>query len=363
MSAKIVHIINNIDRGGAETLLLSIIPGVRKRLKDSNITVLILENKTALIDDFTRCGIEVELVDVFGQNPLKQINAVRKKIKNLKPDIVHTHLLFADRVGQISAFLAGIKNRVSTLHSLDAPQSIKEKIQLKVSSFFTQEAIAVSESVKQFNISNHLYKSSKIRVIYNAPSFTLTHVKDTTPKDSERTKFISLGRLHHLKEYASMINAVKLVIDQGRQITLDIFGAGNLEDSLQSEIVKLGLSQNVYLRGLTNNVQEKLYQADYYISASSVEGQPLSVIEALSVGLPFVITSIPSHLEMLGNIEYEYLAEPKNPYSLAQAIIRILDEKDYQKLSTLSLQLSKKYNQDTMLNDYTNLYKTMIGNK
>ncbi len=363
MRKKIVHVINNLNRGGAETLLLNILIGVKERLPDVEILVLILEKKITLLDDFQKNGINVEIVDVYGLHPVMKVHKLRKKLAQIKPDIVHTHLLYSDRVGQVAAFLAGVKKRVSTLHSLDKPKIIKEKLELKMSSFFTQEAIAVSESVKRFNIENKLYPSSKLRVIYNAPSFTITHRKDGAKVDVNRNRFVSLGRLHHLKEYSTMINAVKIAIDHGAGFTLDVFGVGDLETQLTNQIIELGLSEVVFLRGLTNSVQEKLFDSDYYISASSIEGQPLSVIEALSVGLPFVVTSIPAHIEMLEYEEYPYLAEPKDPQSLADAIVRIVKDENYGDLSKYSLKLAQKYSKKNMHDEYSALYTSMLDKK
>lgn len=354
---KIVHIINNIDRGGAETLLLTIIPGVEKQL-DVETTVVILENKKELYPFFKEKNITIVVVDIIKLNPLLQIYYLTRKLKEINPTIVHTHLLFGDKVGQISATLAGVKHRINTIHSMESPHSLRGYFNLKLVSLLTKRVITVSESAKEYIVNKHYFNKNKIITIYNAPNFSNT--KRDFWNTSPSKKIITVGRLHPAKGFDNLIMAFKQLSDKKVNIELEIWGEGNLRKELQDKIESYNLAEKVKLCGLTSNVKGKLLAADYYVSSSLYEGLPLSLIEAATVGLPIVATDIPPHREILtkeGN--YNYLVQANSVESLVENIETILQD-DYNKLSTQMIEISKHFTQEKMINGYVQVYRGML---
>ena len=77
-------------------------------------------------------------------------------------------------------------------------------------------------------------------------------------------------------------------------IGLVILGSGNMYDEIISHA-----SDRIMIPGFKSNVYDYLKASDYYISASDVEGLPNTLLEAMTVGLPCVLSNIPAHEEVI----------------------------------------------------------------
>jgi len=74
---------------------------------------------------------------------------------------------------------------------------------------------------------------------------------------------------------------------------LNIYGEGDLRDSLEKNIKSLNLEKKVFLKGTVNNLKDKIYTVSLFILSSNYEGMPNSLMEAMSLGLPVISTDCP----------------------------------------------------------------------
>lgn len=355
---KILYIINNINRGGAETLLLNIIKYLTQKDSSFVFKVLLLEDKQYLRPLFDKEMIDVESVDCKEYPFLKQTFALKNKIKEFNPDIVHTHLLESDRVGLFAAFLAGVKIRICTIHNMEPNRDRRDVITRFFTSVFATRLIAVSESARSFCSEKRLYPKKKMEVIYNAAGFVKENV---TPKPYPEAPFevVNIARLHEQKGQKYLIEAMKILQDKGISAHLTIYGAGALHDELKTQVEDLKL-KNTTVFGITDDVPEVLSNAHIFVAPSLWEGLPLSQIEAAMMGVPIVATSIEPHKEVFNfNGTYPYLVEPQSPTEIASKIIEIinLNPNEFEELSKKILSLSKRFSMDEMINSYYRFYK------
>ena len=105
---------------------------------------------------------------------------------------------------------------------------------------------------------------------------------------SERTRFVTFGRLQDIKRMDLMIDLFDLAQQKDPSIELHIYGDGHQKEALQRKIDSLGLSDKVFLKGYCNQVHQTLIEYDVYLMTSLQEGFPNSLCEAMAVGLPSV---------------------------------------------------------------------------
>ncbi len=108
-------------------------------------------------------------------------------------------------------------------------------------------------------------------------------------RDAERKDFISTGRLSTQKNYKVLIKAFSRIADKTDD-NLIIYGEGPLRSELELLIAELGLSERVFLPGLTDKVIDKVKNAKLYVLSSDYEGMPNALIEALAMGVPSICT-------------------------------------------------------------------------
>lgn len=114
------------------------------------------------------------------------------------------------------------------------------------------------------------------------------------PIEGERDKVIVTAcRLHPQKNLPMMINAFSMLADEFPDYKLVIYGQGALEEELHQQIKNLGLEHRILLPGFASNILEKMAPCAMFVSSSDFEGISNSMLEALGMGLPVVVTDCP----------------------------------------------------------------------
>ena len=114
------------------------------------------------------------------------------------------------------------------------------------------------------------------------------------PYEGEREKIIVTAcRLHPQKNLPMMINAFSMLADEFKDYKLVIYGQGVLEDELRQQIANLGLTDRVLLPGFATNILDQERPCTMFVSSSDFEGISNSMLEAMGMGLPVVVTDCP----------------------------------------------------------------------
>ena len=138
-----------------------------------------------------------------------------------------------------------------------------------------------------------------------------------------------VGNLRKQKNYPNLIKAFAIVRKGVGRAKLMIVGEGKREDELRSLTKELGLEEDVILLGPRSDVPEILKALDVYCLASFFEGLPLSLLEAMLVGLPAVGTEINGTRDVITHEENGLLVPSDNPEELAKALLRIINDKAF----------------------------------
>jgi glycosyltransferase involved in cell wall biosynthesis len=135
--------------------------------------------------------------------------------------------------------------------------------------------------------------------------------------------FVTAGRLSPEKNHARLIRAFDLVHQEHPNTRLMIMGSGALLEDLQSLIVELGLVTAVTLAGHQDNPYGVMANSDCFVLSSEYEGQPMVILEAMSLGLPVITTDFAS---VRGAVpEGHGLVVPMSVDGLADGMIRYLN--------------------------------------
>lgn len=136
---------------------------------------------------------------------------------------------------------------------------------------------------------NYIEKTmaKKVVQIYNPIDEKLL-LNDTVYNANSR-KIISVGRLDHPKNFEShLLNVAKIVLTNNPEYIWHIYGKGSLEDEINQNIHKLGLTGRVILKGNVNDLYDLYSNYSLMVMTSSYEGFPMTLIEGMSKKLPLV---------------------------------------------------------------------------
>ena len=157
-------------------------------------------------------------------------------------------------------------------------------------------------------------------------------------KDSEGVSILCIANLTAVKGHKYLIEAIKNLKEKGINISLDLIGEGELKQDIKKQISDLGLNSNINLLGTYPHTDVlKILQSGKYslycqpsvdLGNGSHEGIPVSLMEAMSNGLPCISTITGSISELILNGETGLLVEDKNSKVLADAIEKLCKDNE-----------------------------------
>lgn len=139
---------------------------------------------------------------------------------------------------------------------------------------------------------------------------------------------VTVGRLSAEKGHIVLLNAVKILADQGLQLQLRLIGSGPYQAEIEREIKRLSLTDHVSLLGMlaSHDVANELLQADVFCLPSFAEGVPISIMEAMAVGVPVIATNVGGIPELLTNGITGWCTAPGRADQLAEALGRAVSQ-------------------------------------
>ena len=344
MKIKIARIITQMDLGGAQEAVLSLIKGLNQvPFEQVLITgeggllfhdlAAIPNVKKYVVPELTR---RVSLLSVC--TDLKAILKIRSILRSEKPDIVHTHTPKAGILGRWAAWACGIPIIIHTYHGFgfsDAhpfwkrlPLIWVERLTAVITDYFITVSKNNWNRGETYGILNK-QGCELIRSGIDLPTF-LDVSKHRADKRRELEFDASVRivgtvagfkppkALDHLLRVAGMVSA------RVPRLKFLIVGDGELRPSLEGLIQDLHLESVVKLMGWRKDVPELLRVFEVFILTSLWEGLPRVLVEAKLAGLPVVAYDVDGVSEVIQNGESGFLVAPGNQESMAKRIVELL---------------------------------------
>ena len=253
----------------------------------------------------------------------KKIKLLRRVLKNIRPDFVVPLLPHV----AIQVAIAGFGMKFKTIQTVRvAPsKSPESKLFRTIRDFQVSHAFSVfvqTESQKQYfapKIHN------KITVLPNPVADDFFEVEH---EHGEIKKFISVGRLSPQKNFKLAIDAICSIRSQGYDVSLNIFGEGELYLELQKYIRSKDAERFCKLGGRSNNIIEEYKKADAFLLTSDYEGMPNALLEAMACGLPCIASDCETGPKELIGEDRGLLFPVGNLNRLTGCILQFLNDKD-----------------------------------
>lgn len=280
---KILQIITGLDHGGAEKVVLDLCTGLME--KGFVVYCLALSNKKAMYPAFEKAGIRIISLDLK-KNPVSFItNLIRanKFLKSKKIDLIHAHMVHAMVFGSILRLFNRSVPLIYTPHSIQFGIWYRKWLIKILKSLRSQDVL--------FSTDHHsgIFKNS-YEVIPNGIKIS----KEITVEDKFDTfTFLAVGRLESMKNHIELISITKKLIKK-YSFRIIIAGEGPLRQELEKSIDENGLKDTIKLLGFRNDILSLCQKSHVFIMPSLWEGLPVSILEAGSVKLPVITTSVGS---------------------------------------------------------------------
>lgn len=328
---RIVQVLDTLRVGGAQKMQVFLVRSLQPLGID--LTVVNLSNYAdpTLVAQLEAAGARV-VAFPFPRlfSPASFFRLVRF-LRKEKFDLVHAYLTYAN----ILAPLAGRLSGTPVIASLRNAEYRHHKYVLRkyIEDFsfqhLAQRVMANGNAVGDF--ARKRSGKTPVDVIVSAVDMIplLVEVERDSLRhelvgDVQRPLILSVGRLTRAKGFFDLLDAFKIVHSAQPNAALVIAGGGVLQDNLIDHIHKLDLQNDVFLLGPRHDIPRLLASADIYVNSSHWEGTPVSVLEAMSAGLPVVATIVGENPYLLSQ-ETGRLVPPGQPEKLAAELISLLN--------------------------------------
>ena len=337
---KVLHLIKATRISGAERHLLILLKTLRDRDIDAHLLIM-EERNTPMMEYEAQAqarGIPVERIVIGRGLDVRVVNRIRKKLIDLQPTILHTHLIHADTFGLAAARLAGVKTVITSRHNDDTFRSrplIKQSNNVLWRGF--KAGIVISDAIRQFAVETEGAPEDKLHVVRYGIEHTSPTDADVQHKRQALRQELDLPndaliigmacRLTEQKGVPYALDAFAQIAETNPNTYLVIAGDGELRDQLQDKAFKLHLEDRVIFLGWREDMLDVMAAYDIFLLPSLWEGFGLVFLEAMSKRLPIVATNVSAIPEVVKHQETGLLVPPKDSTAIASAIQSLLDDR------------------------------------
>lgn len=340
---RVLHVIDTLERGGAEQSLLSL----TSRMDRTRFQPMVcqLYRGDALRPAFESANVRVESLGIQAKYGfVRAVRWLRALIERENVDVVHTSLFRAGQVGRLAAWRAkrpvvstfsGVPYDASRVQNETTVQAWKLSMLRRMDATTARLVTrfhSVSNVVRDLNCQHLNLPLDRVTVIPRGrdvtdfappPADQITSLRQSAEFAGATAVVLNVGRLVPAKGQSVLIEAMRRVHEQEPGVRLLIAGEGPLRHDLEAQIAAYGLADSIRLLGSRGDVPGLLHAADGFAFSSLHEGLPGALIEAQLAKLPAVASDIPMHRELIQNQQTGLLVPAGDPLPLAEAIISL----------------------------------------
>ncbi len=217
------------------------------------------------------------------------------------PDVVHANLVDpASNVGALLASASSTAPSVATVHMVGRIEGRAEAAALAAAYRRVDRVLAVSSEISQLLMTGLGVPGERVEVVTNGVPVvsTGTRGRERRALDRQGTAIGGVGRLTHQKGWDVLLDAVRILVATGTEVSVEIIGEGRERERLE----KLAAGIPVSFPGYRDDVGPFLDGIDVFCLPSRAEGLPLALLEAMMAGLPAVATAVGAIPEEAGDI-------------------------------------------------------------
>ena len=384
MKIKVVILINELLRGGAQRIVVDIARGLDKEQFDLHVTFLKAENvfpaeTKSLLNELLMTGVKVTSLGGRQRFSLSEFESLRKYLRHEKPDVLHTFLPYAGTVGRLVARAAGVRAIISTQCNVPVAYTPKvfwlDKLTLPLATAWTAATEGIEQSYGQSvaYLSSAAWQSGRrhFTIVAGVDPVAIQAGVNKVDRMAKRaelgipataTLVTMTARLISWKGHSDVVDSLAHL---PATVHVAFIGWGPLHETLTNRATALGVADRVHFLGSRSDVYEILAASDLYVQAHSVapngevwRGPNTAQMEAAAAGVPMVSTAVPLVEELVRDGVTGKLTPTNDPVHMAASIQWLMDHpaEAQQMAAAAKALVAERYSLRAMVAQYGELY-------
>lgn len=350
---RILHVITTLEFGGAERLMVDLLPRLRDLGNEVELAVFKC-SKTSFYKQLEEQGIIIHgFSETEGVYNYKHIFRLKKLMKDY--DVVHTH----NTACQMFAALGKTSRNklVTTEHSTSTRRRNYRFFRYIDKWMYSRydKIICISEPSED-NLRNYIGNDYPIVTIYNGIDVSRFANSGTINLGMPGCKLVTMvAGFRYEKDQPTVIRAMKHLPEDYHLL---LVGDGEKRSEIENLIGELKLKSRVHLLGIRNDIPQILHSSDVVVMSSHREGLSLSNVEGMSSGNPFVASDVEGLREVTKG--YGVLFPHGDDSALAEVIMRLTTDELYRnEVVQRCKNRAMQYDISVMADNYNKLYKQL----
>ena len=352
---KVLVVIADSSQTGAPAQVKYLVTSLKDRLD-----FICLCPSGYLADELKSIDVTVALMPAAGR--IAQTASLAETIHKFQPNIVHAHGVRAGLIAGEVFRRPQTSQLIYTEHLWTADYFLKNPLRQFVQLYLlrrmakkAKKVVAVSRAVADFLIAKRIVPKEKCQVIYNA----IEPIEPVTP--SAEPVIGTLGSLNKMKGTELILLAAHQLKTTYPNLKIRIMGDGPERTSLEKLSRELELKTELLGAGSSESLRPFFQSLRVYIQPSFSESFGLSTLEAMSAGLPVVVSRAGALSELVSDDDSGLTFKRGDPRSLSEALFRMLGDKAlYERIRQRGLEVAGGFTLEKMSLQYYQLYQSLI---
>ena len=312
---KIVMVVNSKIFSGLENVTIEIMEHLNK-----NFEFIYVTRKGSIIEVLKEKKLKYYVIDKMNANSIK------KMLDELKPDIIHAHDYRASFVCSL------VKKRIPlVIHLHNNPPWLKKihhnSFAFLFSAIRANKVLVVSNSIENEFVFSKFIKN-KILNISNPISVKKISQK-VSKSYSKKYDLCCVARISKQKNPLRFLSIIKKIVEVKPNLKAVWVGDGELKYNVLSKVKEYGLEKNVEFVGFQRNPYKYIAESKIFVLTSSWEGFGLVAFEALSLGVPCLVSKVGGLVDIVDQ-SCGYLCE--NDDDFVNNILKLLENNEFLKI-------------------------------
>ena len=361
---KVMIVCTNADQAGAPIHVETLVLGLMHKVD----YCVVFGEIGPVYERLSASGVKVALIPQMRSsiNPYLDLISIIKLlslIKNFKPNLLHAHSSKAGMLARIGTFITSTPC-IYTVHGWGwrglgyLGSSIVFLIEKILSKISRSKFIYVAKCVA--NDAHHRLKIPKKKgcVIYNG----IRDIGIRVAPERDEFRIIMLARVSSAKDHESLVRAFDS-LESNAQLILCGTGTNHQDFLNQLSVWAPHARSRILPLGQRSDVADLLHDCDAFVLTSHFEALPISIIEAMSVGLPIIATNVGGVSELIMDGYSGYLVDRGSVSQIRDALQRLLQREFSSKLgNNARKRYEENFTSNCMLNKTYDIYCHTVKN-
>lgn len=327
MNVLFINSISAHKYGGGEKWMITAAEGLQRK---GHRVVLASKKNAVLLRKGEERGVTTSVFNIRSDFSPLQTFLVKRFIERNRIDVLICNLNKDVRVAGLAARLASNRPLVFARHGiLLCGKKWKHRLTLtKLTDGIITNTRTIADAYREYG----WFDESFVNVIYNGVEISADVPRGSFGAGAEGKKVIfSAGRLSTQKGFEYLIDAASQLCADRSDLFFAVAGKGRMEKLLKEAVKEKGLSDQFHFMGFVDDIAPYLKSCTVFVLASTYEGMPNAVMEAMAQGAPVVTTDVNGARELTDNGGTGIVVAPRDAKALARAIESIADSPSLQK--------------------------------